>query len=245
LFEFHLGQLAWLTDDVDGAESHARSSLEVAVAANSTTWQRYALFILASAAHERGDVATAGSQYREALRNAWQHRDRLCIRMALPGLAALATLEGDPARAVRLTAGAATLETSAGIWAFPPIRARHERWLQDARASLDEASERDAWAEGSGMTLDEVIEDALAVPRLPRKLPRELSMHVRLSEREREVLGLVASGYSNRDIAERLVVTPHTAKYHVTSLLNKLGANNRAEAVGRAAGLGLIDVAAE
>jgi ATP/maltotriose-dependent transcriptional regulator MalT len=162
--------------------------------------------------------------------------------MALPGLAALATLEGDPARAVRLTAGATALETSAGIWAFPPIRARHERWLIDARAALDEATERDAWAEGTAMTLDEVIEDALAVPRLPRSLPRAGSVRVRLSEREREVLDLVAAGYSNPQIAERLVVTSHTAKYHVTSLLNKLGANNRAEAVARAAGLGLIEV---
>jgi predicted ATPase/DNA-binding CsgD family transcriptional regulator/transcriptional regulator with XRE-family HTH domain len=245
LFEFHLGQLAWLTEDIDAAESHASTALEVALAAGSRTWPRYALFILASAAHERRDVGTAGPRYREALRLAWEHRDRLCVRMALPGLAALATLEGDPARAVRLTAGATALETSAGIWAFPPIRARHERWLTDARAALDEATERDAWAEGTAMTLDEVIEDALAVPRLPRSLPRAGSVRVRLSEREREVLDLVAAGYSNPQIAERLVVTSHTAKYHVTSLLNKLGANNRAEAVARAAGLGLIEVPAK
>lgn len=245
LFEFHLGQLAWLTDDVDAAESHARSALEVTLAAKSSTWPRYALFILASAAHERGDVASAGRHYREALRQAWEHRDRLCVRMALPGLAALATKEGDPERAVRLTAGAAALETSAGIWAFPPIRARHERWLNEASSSLDDATERDAWAEGSAMALDEVIDDALAAPRLPRVLPREASVRVRLSTREREVLDLVAAGYSNRDIGERLVVTTHTAKYHVTSLLNKLGANNRAEAVARAAGLGLIELPVE
>lgn len=165
--------------------------------------------------------------------------------MVLPGLASLAVREGDPERGVRLAAGAASLENSAGIWAFPPIRRRHERWLTEGSDALDDVTERDAWAEGSAMALDEVIEDALAAPRLPRVLPRAATMKVRLSAREREVLDLVAAGLSNRDIGERLVVTTHTAKYHVTSLLNKLGVNNRAEAVARAAGLGLIAVAGE
>ena len=119
-----------------------------------------------------------------------------------------------------------------------------ELW-QEGSEALDDATERDAWAEGSAMALDEVIEDALAAPRLPRVLPREATMKVRLSAREREVLDLVAAGLSNRDIGERLVVTTHTAKYHVTSLLNKLGVNTRAEAVARAAGLGLIAMAGE
>jgi ATP/maltotriose-dependent transcriptional regulator MalT len=61
-----------------------------------------------------------------------------------------------------------------------------------------------------------------------------------LSEREEEVLGLVAQGFSNRQIAESLIVTEHTAKYHVASLLNKLGAASRAEAVTRAVALGLL-----
>jgi DNA-binding CsgD family transcriptional regulator len=62
----------------------------------------------------------------------------------------------------------------------------------------------------------------------------------RLSPREREVLALVARGRSNREIAKALIVTEHTAKYHVAQLLNKLGAGNRAEAVTRAVAAGLI-----
>ena len=65
----------------------------------------------------------AGALYREAIELAWEHHDRLCIRMALPGLAGLATLEGDPVRALRLAGAANALEEDAGIWAFPPIRA--------------------------------------------------------------------------------------------------------------------------
>jgi DNA-binding NarL/FixJ family response regulator len=52
-----------------------------------------------------------------------------------------------------------------------------------------------------------------------------------LTEREREVLVLVASGLSTEDIAERLVVSPHTAKTHVNRAMTKLGAHDRAQLV--------------
>jgi LuxR family maltose regulon positive regulatory protein len=61
-----------------------------------------------------------------------------------------------------------------------------------------------------------------------------------LTTRELEVLGLLAAGRSNRDIAADLVVTLDTVKKHVSHILGKLGAVNRTEAVARARGLGLI-----
>ena len=61
-----------------------------------------------------------------------------------------------------------------------------------------------------------------------------------LTPREREVLELVAEGLSNRAIAERLGNSEHTVKFHVSSLLGKLGAATRAELVGIAIRRGLI-----
>ncbi len=52
-----------------------------------------------------------------------------------------------------------------------------------------------------------------------------------LTEREREVVALVAAGLSNQDIARRLVVSPHTAKTHVNRAMTKLGAHDRAQLV--------------
>ena len=60
-----------------------------------------------------------------------------------------------------------------------------------------------------------------------------------LSAREREVLVLIASGATNREIAERLYLSPHTVKEHASSLYRKLGVKNRAEAARRAERLGL------
>jgi two-component system response regulator DesR len=61
-----------------------------------------------------------------------------------------------------------------------------------------------------------------------------------LSEREREVLGLVATGATNREIAERLFLSPHTVKEYTSALYRKLEVRNRAEAVRRAQRLGLL-----
>lgn len=61
-----------------------------------------------------------------------------------------------------------------------------------------------------------------------------------LSARERQVLTLIASGLSNRRIAERLQISEHTAKFHLSSILSKLGVSTRTEAVVVAARRGLL-----
>jgi ATP/maltotriose-dependent transcriptional regulator MalT len=61
-----------------------------------------------------------------------------------------------------------------------------------------------------------------------------------LSEREREVLRLVAAGLPNREIAERLIVAEGTIKTHLHNICGKLGAANRVQAIARARELRLI-----
>jgi two-component system response regulator DevR len=61
-----------------------------------------------------------------------------------------------------------------------------------------------------------------------------------LSEREKEVLLLVAQGYTNKEIAARLVVSPYTARNHVIRILDKLGLSRRSEAAAQAVRLGLL-----
>jgi two-component system response regulator DesR len=69
--------------------------------------------------------------------------------------------------------------------------------------------------------------------------PRSEQPAAPLSEREREVLTLMASGATNKEIAERLFLSPHTVKEHTSALYRKLKVRNRAEAVRRAERLGL------
>lgn len=61
-----------------------------------------------------------------------------------------------------------------------------------------------------------------------------------LTERELEVLALLAQGMPNKEIAAHLVISERTAKFHISSIMGKLGATNRTEAVALAAQKGLI-----
>jgi ATP/maltotriose-dependent transcriptional regulator MalT len=61
-----------------------------------------------------------------------------------------------------------------------------------------------------------------------------------ISEREQQVLALIATGSTNREIAAQLYLSPHTVKEHTSTLYRKLKARNRAEAVQRAQRIGLL-----
>ncbi|GLW67371.1 DNA-binding response regulator [Actinomadura rubrobrunea] len=92
--------------------------------------------------------------------------------------------------------------------------------------------------------------DALLAPAVTRRLIAEFAARITepppavelnlLTDREREVLELVAAGLSNEEIAERLVLSPATAKTHVSRILAKLGARDRAQLVVLAYESGLI-----
>ena len=105
---------------------------------------------------------------------------------------------------------------------------------------------RDATTEVLAATVRAVVEnlrviapqlaDAI-VSREPRPQPSESP---NLTRREMEVLRLVADGQPNKEIAFNLDISDHTVKFHVNSILTKLNARSRTEAVTHAARLGLI-----
>ena len=76
----------------------------------------------------------------------------------------------------------------------------------------------------------------------PRVASRAIALSgaPRLTDRQREVLRLVAAGRSNKEIAKALHVTERTVKFHVTAIFDKLGAENRAQAVAIAHERGLV-----
>jgi DNA-binding NarL/FixJ family response regulator len=93
--------------------------------------------------------------------------------------------------------------------------------------------------------------DALLAPAITRRLIAEFARRPdptrvapaaldALTDREREVLGLVAHGLSNAEIAQRLVVSPATSKTYVSRMLAKLGARDRAQLVAIAYETGLV-----
>ena len=131
---------------------------------------------------------------------------------------ALASLE----RALRLA------EPEGYVRLFADLGLPLARLLQDARA-------RSVMPDYVGRLLAACGADLTAAASGRGALPEPLS------PREREVLSLIAAGLTNREIAERLVVSPETIKKHTGSIYGKLGVGNRTEAATRARELDLLD----
>lgn len=88
---------------------------------------------------------------------------------------------------------------------------------------------------------------SLLQPLVASKLLRQISQPPAesvepLTPRELEVLQLLARGLPNKEIAAKLVISQRTVKFHVSSIMSKLGAGNRTEAVSLAAQHGLVDL---
>jgi DNA-binding NarL/FixJ family response regulator len=94
----------------------------------------------------------------------------------------------------------------------------------------------------SGLTAidNRMVATLLERRRLPETPPSAEGPYEALTPREREVLQLIAQGLPNKTIAIELGISEHTVKFHVGSILTKLEASSRAEALARAARVGLI-----
>jgi len=92
---------------------------------------------------------------------------------------------------------------------------------------------------GDAESVVRACREALA-PAQPSKQEASGPQPVLLSSREREILACVARGLGDREIAEQLVLSPHTVHRHVANIRRKLGRTSRSAAVAEAARLGLL-----
>ncbi len=116
----------------------------------------------------------------------------------------------------------------AGATGFLTKNVSHARLVEAIRAAgrgeslLDPSVTRD------------VINSLAKLSKTPAKTDDDLS------QREKEVLSLIAQGYTNKEIAAKLMVSPFTARNHVIRILDKMGLSRRSEAAAEAVKLGIV-----
>ena len=144
-------------------------------------------------------------------------------------LGGLAIDQGQPQRTVRLYAAASARRGTIGV----PMPARQwparELELDRARRALGSKQYRSEWAAGESLTVDQLVEYATGPSAIATAAPKAAAADP-LSQREREVIALVARGYTNRQIAETLIISERTADGHVARILAKLGLATRSQA---------------
>jgi predicted ATPase/DNA-binding CsgD family transcriptional regulator len=165
------------------------------------------------------------------------------IADSLERLAGLAVAEQQPEHAVRLLGFAGLLREELGT---PPLlgeRADLDQRIGATRAQLPAPVWEAAWAAGRALSLGDAVDAALNPPvALESTLTILAPASGMLTAREMDVLRLLVEGLSDREIAERLFISPRTVMRHVTGILNTLGVTSRTAAATWAMRHGLGDL---
>jgi predicted ATPase/class 3 adenylate cyclase/DNA-binding CsgD family transcriptional regulator len=202
----------------------------------TTLW----LALLAQGAARMGDYTTARALSVRSLTLASKVGDNRDIVLYVEGLADVVAAQGESTWAARLWGSAEALRETMGTPIWPIERARYERTVAAARASLGEKAFAAAWAEGRGMTPEQALAaqgstmvSSASTTGGQSSAPPDTSPITYpdgLTAREVEVLRLVAQGLTDAHIAEQLVISPRTVNTHLTSIYGKIQVSSRSAA---------------
>jgi predicted ATPase/class 3 adenylate cyclase/DNA-binding CsgD family transcriptional regulator len=214
-----LGMVALTTGDLPEARRLLEGSVANARALGDGWWLLGCLAYLAMTLVMEGELPRARLLLMECVELSRGQRDPLNAVRYLAAFAQLAAVQGQPERAVRLAAAADALRSRASLVAPRGLNRYVQAWLTEARATLGSRASQ-VWESGRWLS----IEQATAYASSSDEVSPESSP---LSAREREVARLLASGLSNREVAQQLVISERTAEAHVAHILTKLGLSTR------------------
>jgi DNA-binding CsgD family transcriptional regulator len=186
----------------------------------------------------QGDVVQATALHTEGLALALEGGSKFVIGCNLVGLAKVAAAEAQPERAARLFGASAHWLNPAVDLELRP-REGYERAVENLRAQLGEEACAAAWERGMTMTPEQALAEQkqdITAERISSMPHSTLSAQLispysdGLTRREVEVLRLVALGWNDAQVAEKLVISPRTVNGHLRSIYNKINVNSRAAA---------------
>ena len=195
---------------------------------------------IGSIALSNGDLEQAISCFTEGYSLALDLGNEILVAWHLIGLAKVAVAQHQLKRAGRLFA-AVEVRYDVNRNMNPDQRDNHKRKVDSLRALLGEQAFTAAWAEGRKMTLEqilsapdelktfELVKPAGSSPNIDQPSTRPIDTND-LTQRELEVLRLVAQGWTDAQIAEQLVISPRTVNAHLTSIYRKIQVSSRSAA---------------
>ncbi|MBV9354715.1 MAG: helix-turn-helix transcriptional regulator, partial [Chloroflexi bacterium] len=133
---------------------------------------------------------------------------------------------GDQRRGVRILSARHETDALALASIFPELAYERRRALEHARLVLGEESFAVDSSVGQTLTLDDAVVEAFKATKVE---PTASTSDEWLTPRQHEVAALIACGLTNRQIGERLVVSPHTVERHVENILDRLRLSSRVE----------------
>ena len=207
------------------ALAQVHESLEILRAVGDRRTSGKVLWNLADINSELGNVEAAATQFAEALTLFIEFGDRWFCGIVLESAAFMLSATGDVERAVRLLAASDAIWAAIGVPIPQLLRERHEAVLDEARRRLGEPAFRAARNAGGRVPLRAMVELLPIAPAATGNDFRE-----GLTARELEVLAMVATGRTDAEVAERLVVSIRTVQAHLRSIYRKIDVHSRSAA---------------
>jgi DNA-binding CsgD family transcriptional regulator len=234
-----LGTYELSAGDLDAARRHLAESLDIARALNARDDIVYEAFNLGLAEYLDGSPGAAEALFAESLDLARRAGMKAVMAYALIGLAMADYGRADPGRSARLHGAADQALADLGH-ALEPLEARlADQDRRRLRAAMGTEAFDAEYA--AGRTLDPALAmDTAAEQAGPAaQAPLDRLARFGLTEREREVLSLLAAGRSNPEIGRALFISTKTVSVHVSNILAKLGVSGRMDAAAVAHRLGV------
>jgi predicted ATPase/DNA-binding NarL/FixJ family response regulator len=241
-----LGEAARLEQDYAQAAEHYRESLQLFHELGDKGNLSAVLHNLGHVALHRRQVAQAAAHFAESLAIAQAVEDKRLVGYALVGLGVVAAAQEQPRVAVHLLSATAAQREAIGYQLDAADQSEYDHYLTTARTQLDSAVFDVAWAEGQALALEQAIAEAVELAHTAQATPDhrpQTPLGERLgdlTEREREVLRLLAQGLTNPQIAEQLIISPRTVHAHLRAIYGKLEVSSRSAATRFAVEHGLV-----
>jgi predicted ATPase/DNA-binding CsgD family transcriptional regulator len=243
----HRGSAHYGNRDLSTAADLLRGSWELALQANDPLARFVAPLFLGLVACEQRQPAEAARWFREVLDfygaaggfvTAW-HRDPDGAARTVAGVALLAGLIDRPAQSACLLGAATRPQEEIGLAFALPEQAAFNRLDVETRARLGDTRFEATWTDGYRTAPAEIVEEVEVILAAAAAMGATsgapgTAWGSTLTEREREVLGLIAAGRTDREIGTMLFISHRTVNKHVGSILAKLDVTSRTEAVSYA-----------
>lgn len=244
MVSYHLAVVAYGRGDFDDAAALCAEALQMSRAAGSAFGLAAVQTHLGLVAGDMGQPDTALEALQEALDLYVSSQDLEGIARCLANVAVLATTTRQWRAAASFWGAVATMNDILGYGFREPEAPRYARAEAEAREAVGTSFAR-LHGQGRAWSLAEAVEHVRQFGHPGHATPGSAGEELGLTPREREVLALIAAGFSDREIAAQLFISRHTAATHAGNILLKLDVTTRAAAAARAVQAGLIDLPAK
>jgi DNA-binding CsgD family transcriptional regulator/Tfp pilus assembly protein PilF len=186
-----------------------------------------------------GDLTRSAALYRESLELRWERAELFGIAESIAGLMRIAAALGQRERAVRLFGVVERQREALGASLISPDHRWCQQVVAEIKPSFAPGEYPEIYAAGRSMAVEEAVAEALTIgaeplPEVAGAVEAPAESAIELSDRELDVLRLLADGRTDREIGEELFISHRTVMKHVAHILEKLDVQTRTAAVSYA-----------